>query len=188
MERSHDAAVAAAASDTVPTSTSHQPAAGSGAADNDDEFEFTSMAQVFEYARLTQTQLDDKELRVIAAGISYRAAWRGIMEFERLPRPLSSCRPEAVKFVQLLPNQPPTLKSRVLAALGQTPEAFDRHDYIVDRCGTRLRYTIEFLPGLSETEFTVDARPCFNAGRGWVDRFVRRPLWLTWQRAFGVQK
>jgi cytochrome c heme-lyase len=147
-----------------------------------EEFEFSSMSQVFEYMRLTNTHLDDQQLRIIAAGISYRAAWKGIMEWERLPRPLSSCPPDQVKFVKLILNEPPTWKSRILKHLGY-PTPFERHDYLVSRCNSELRYTIEFY-STSDTEFTVDARPCFNGGRGWVDRILRRPLQLAWSRLF----
>ena len=144
----------------------------------DETVDFESMAQVFEYMRLTNTHIDDRELRVIAAGISYRAAWRGITEFESLPRLGGGC-PET-KFVKLLTNQGPTVKSRALGALGY-PTPFDRMDYIVDRCGTHHRYIVEFYQ-TSETEFQVDARPAFNSGAGWIDRVFRRPMFLGWQR------
>ncbi len=45
---------------------------------------------------------------------------------------------------------------------------FDRHDWIVDRCGTRIRYVIDFyagrsLPGTSQVSFFLDVRPAFDS-------------------------
>jgi cytochrome c heme-lyase len=159
-------------------SSSDEDTVAAASSSDEDTVDFESMAQVFEYMRLTGTHLDDRELRVIAAGISYRAAWRGIMDFESLPRLGCGC--AEAKFVKLLTNQGPTIKSQFLGALGySTP--FDRMDYIVDRCGTHHRYIVEFYQ-TSETEFKVDARPAFNSGTGWIDRVFRRPFFLGWQR------
>ena len=49
---------------------------------------------------------------------------------------------------------------------------FDRHDWIVDRCGTRLRYVIDFYTGRSESgggtaannlSFYLDVRPALDS-------------------------
>jgi hypothetical protein len=58
---------------------------------------------------------------------------------------------------------------------------FDRHDYIVDRCGSQHRYIVEYYQK-SDFEFYVDARPTFNNGSGWFDRIVRRPLVSGWHQ------
>lgn len=44
---------------------------------------------------------------------------------------------------------------------------FDRHDWVVDRCGTRMRYIIDFYtgkpaPGTTNLAFFIDARPAFD--------------------------
>jgi len=74
-----------------------------------------------------------------------------------------------------------TPKARILSLLGYTPP-FDRHDWVVDRCGTRVRYVIDFYTGSnsrSGLSFYLDARPALDnwegvkmrAG-GWVDEVV----------------
>jgi|SRR5216684_6887673 len=55
---------------------------------------------------------------------------------------------------------------RGLSCRSYTPP-FDRHDWIVDRCGTRVRYVIDFyagrpLPGTSHVSFFLDVRPALD--------------------------
>ena len=45
---------------------------------------------------------------------------------------------------------------------------FDRHDWVVERCGTRVRYVIDFyagrsLPGTSNVSFFLDVRPALDS-------------------------
>lgn len=48
---------------------------------------------------------------------------------------------------------------------------FDRHDWVVDRCGTQMRYIIDFYTGRSDgapgsatnnLSFFLDVRPAFD--------------------------
>ncbi|KAI0306769.1 cytochrome c and c1 heme-lyase [Multifurca ochricompacta] len=60
----------------------------------------------------------------------------------------------------------PSPKARILTLLGYNPP-FDRHDWVVDRCGTRIRYVIDFyagrpLPGTSNVSFFLDVRPALD--------------------------
>ena len=52
--------------------------------DDDETVNFDNMHQVYEYMNITGTKIDEKDLKIIAAGISYRAAWKGIMKYENL--------------------------------------------------------------------------------------------------------
>jgi len=61
----------------------------------------------------------------------------------------------------------PSPKARILTLLGYNPP-FDRHDWVVDRCGTRIRYVIDFyagrpLPGTSNVSFFLDVRPALDS-------------------------
>ncbi|KAI0047964.1 cytochrome c and c1 heme-lyase [Auriscalpium vulgare] len=64
-----------------------------------------------------------------------------------------------------------TPKARILSLLGYAPP-FDRHDWVVDRCGTRIRYVIDFysgrspLPGSSAVSFYLDVRPALDSWEG----------------------
>lgn len=62
----------------------------------------------------------------------------------------------------------PSPKARILSLLGYNPP-FDRHDWVVERCGTRVRYVIDFysgrpLPGTSNNvSFFLDVRPALDS-------------------------
>lgn len=61
---------------------------------------------------------------------------------------------------------------------------FDRHDWVVDRCGTRVEYVIDFYEGKNEHKdgrplnFFLDVRPKLNSFEGWKMR-IEKALGLT---------
>lgn len=66
-------------------------------------------------------------------------------------------------------------KARINTWLGYTAP-FDRHDWVVDRCGTRIEYIIDFYAGKDEGKgngklnFYLDVRPKLNTFEGWKMR------------------
>ncbi|ETW85705.1 hypothetical protein HETIRDRAFT_43172 [Heterobasidion irregulare TC 32-1] len=64
-----------------------------------------------------------------------------------------------------------TPKARLLTLVGYAPP-FDRHDWVVDRCGTRIRYVIDFYsgrspaPGSAAPSFFLDVRPALDSWEG----------------------
>ncbi|TDL27263.1 cytochrome c and c1 heme-lyase [Rickenella mellea] len=77
-----------------------------------------------------------------------------------------------------------SIRARVKTLLGyQSP--FDRHDWTVDRCGTRLRYIIDFYTGRSargaesqQLAFYLDVRPAIDNWEGAKMRVER--FWERW--------
>ncbi|PFH49108.1 hypothetical protein AMATHDRAFT_63759 [Amanita thiersii Skay4041] len=76
-------------------------------------------------------------------------------------------------------------KARLKMLLGYTAP-FDRHDWIVDRCGTRMRYVIDFYTGKSsglspnDLSFYLDVRPALDNWEGVkmrVEHFCR--IWFN---------
>lgn len=59
--------------------------------------------------------------------------------------------------------------------LGYT-KPFDRHDWVIDRCGTQVEYVIDFYAGKNEGKagkalnFFLDVRPKLNTLEGWKMR------------------
>lgn len=59
--------------------------------------------------------------------------------------------------------------------LGYT-KPFDRHDWVIDRCGTKVEYVIDFYAGKNEGKagkalnFFLDVRPKLNTLEGWKMR------------------
>lgn len=66
-------------------------------------------------------------------------------------------------------SQALTPKARLNTLLGYTAP-FDRHDWVVDRCGTRLEYVIDFYSGKKDASgnlsFYLDVRPKLNSWEG----------------------
>ncbi|KIK98825.1 hypothetical protein PAXRUDRAFT_631571 [Paxillus rubicundulus Ve08.2h10] len=76
-------------------------------------------------------------------------------------------------------------KARLMTLLGYTAP-FDRHDWVVDRCGTRVRYVIDFYTGRgaasSDVSFYLDVRPAIDNWEG-----LRMRLGNTFDGLFGLQ-
>lgn len=53
---------------------------------------------------------------------------------------------------------------------------FDRHDWVIDRCGTRVEYVIDFYSGGSEGVF-LDVRPKIQTWEGFKLRVGRALGW-----------
>ncbi len=66
-------------------------------------------------------------------------------------------------------------KARINTWLGYTAP-FDRHDWVVDRCGQKVEYIIDFYAGRDEGKgdgrlnFFLDVRPKLNTWEGWKMR------------------
>lgn len=70
-----------------------------------------------------------------------------------------------------------TPKARLNTLLGYTAP-FDRHDWVVDRCGTRVEYVIDFYAGKKDgsgknISFYLDVRPKLNSWEGWRMRAAK---------------
>jgi cytochrome c heme-lyase len=60
-------------------------------------------------------------------------------------------------------------RARLYTILGYTAP-FDRHDWVIDRCGTTVEYVIDFYQGRSDAagrpSFYLDVRPKLNSWEG----------------------
>lgn len=71
-----------------------------------------------------------------------------------------------------------TPKARFNTLLGYQPP-FDRHDWVVDRCGQKIEYVIDFYAGRDEHKpgkslnFYLDVRPKLNTWEGWKMRAAK---------------
>ncbi|KAG6007579.1 hypothetical protein E4U21_005777 [Claviceps maximensis] len=72
-------------------------------------------------------------------------AWQQIVEWETPYLSQSSCQgPKLESFANKSDRMTPT--ARINTILGYTAP-FDRHDWVIDRCGTRIDYVIDFYAG-----------------------------------------
>ncbi|KAF9458635.1 cytochrome C1 heme lyase [Collybia nuda] len=96
-------------------------------------------------------------------------AWAEVMKWEA-GRGGEAC--GGVKLVNFKgkPNER-SLRARWKMLLGYSAP-FDRHDWVVDRCGTRTRYIIDFYTGHTQglssnnLSFFLDVRPAFDNWEG----------------------
>ncbi|KAJ1975663.1 holocytochrome c synthase [Dimargaris xerosporica] len=78
-------------------------------------------------------------------------------------------------------------KARILGWFG-TPRPFDRHDWVVSRCGREVRYVIDYYSAPSEGDtpvFSVDVRPALDSPQSVIDRLnddVHRCYLKSWIR------
>uniref|UniRef100_A0A8D8VCW5 Holocytochrome c-type synthase n=1 Tax=Cacopsylla melanoneura TaxID=428564 RepID=A0A8D8VCW5_9HEMI len=66
------------------------------------------------------------------------------------------------------------------------PLPFDRHDWIVDRCGKNVRYIIDYYDGGAvdkDSKFSIlDVRPALDSVDNWWDR--TRVMYMRWRYAW----
>lgn len=98
-------------------------------------------------------------------------AWREVLKWEAF-HAHECCTPKLKKFGGKAKEYSP--RARIRQLLGY-PLPFDRHDWVVDRCGKDVRYIIDYYDGgtvdKSNYEFTIlDVRPAFDSWGACWDR------------------
>ncbi|KAF1960083.1 cytochrome c1 heme lyase [Byssothecium circinans] len=113
-------------------------------------------------------QADMRTIVPIHNAVNERA-WMEIKEWEK-GRGSESCGgPRLESFSGLSTSLTPRARWNTL--LGYKPP-FDRHDWVVDRCGTKVEYVIDFYAGKDEgrpgkeLNFFLDVRPKLNSWEG----------------------
>ncbi|KAF5006220.1 hypothetical protein FDECE_7379 [Fusarium decemcellulare] len=107
-------------------------------------------------------------------------AWKEIKEWEAPYLSESKCGgPKLESFANKMDRMTPTARFNTI--LGYTAP-FDRHDWVIDRCGTRVDYVIDFYAGRPDGKggpsFYLDVRPKLNTWEG-VKMRAMRWAWLA---------
>ncbi|PHH91780.1 hypothetical protein CDD83_10348 [Cordyceps sp. RAO-2017] len=102
-------------------------------------------------------------------------AWEQIRQWEAPYLEHSQCGgPKLASFANKNDRMTPT--ARLNTILGYTAP-FDRHDWVIDRCGTRVDYVIDFYAGRARGKpgpsFYLDVRPKLNTWEGVKMRAMR---------------
>lgn len=125
---------------------------------------------------------DMKSIVQIHNGVNERA-WNQILRYEALH---TGCFPKLKKFMGRPQDYSP--KARLLNFLGYKLP-FDRHDWIVDRCGQEVRYVIDFYNAAPLPDMPVamhlDARPAIDSIGALYDRLRLQFRWMSegsWRR------
>ncbi|XP_062992153.1 holocytochrome c-type synthase [Elgaria multicarinata webbii] len=106
-------------------------------------------------------------------------AWKEILKWEALHNRQCPCGPTLVRFGGKAKEYSP--RARMRSWMGyELP--FDRHDWVVDRCGTEVRYVIDYYDGGEvdkNYQFTIlDVRPAFDSLSAVWDRM--KVAWWRW--------
>ncbi|KAL1866124.1 hypothetical protein VTK73DRAFT_4891 [Phialemonium thermophilum] len=132
----------------------------------------------------THTQAADMRTVVPIHNAVNERAWAEIRRWEApYVAPRGSCGgPRLDSFAGLSERMTP--RARLNTLLGYAAP-FDRHDWVVDRCGTRVEYVIDFYAGRSDggdaqgkVNFYLDVRPKLNSWEG-IRMRVSRALGLV---------
>ncbi|NP_001087149.2 cytochrome c-type heme lyase [Xenopus laevis] len=106
-------------------------------------------------------------------------AWSEIQKWEALHAKECPCGPSLIRFGGKAKEYSP--RARMRSWMGyELP--FDRHDWIVDRCGRKVRYVIDYYDGGvvdKNYQFTIlDVRPAFDSMSAIWDRM--KVAWWRW--------
>ncbi|KZT41996.1 cytochrome c and c1 heme-lyase, partial [Sistotremastrum suecicum HHB10207 ss-3] len=153
-------------------------------ADDQSNWVYPSEAQFFAAMHRKNHNPDEKDMKTIVPihnAVNERA-WHEILGWED-GRGGSSC--GGVKLVSFKGKpKEMTWRARFRTLLGYSAP-FDRHDWVVDRCGLKMRYIIDFYSGRSTTgkpgsdlSFFLDVRPAFDNFEGVKMRVER--FWSKW--------
>ncbi|GFR52758.1 hypothetical protein Agub_g15370 [Astrephomene gubernaculifera] len=126
-------------------------------------------------------QADDMRSVVAIHNSVNERAWREVMAWERL-----HCQECAEPRLKRFQGRPSDLspKARLLNFMG-FGLPFDRHDWVVDRCGKEVRYIIDFYNGAPQpgqraaAAFFLDVRPALDSFEAAWDRVRMQLSWVT---------
>uniref|UniRef100_F6YF82 Holocytochrome c-type synthase n=1 Tax=Equus caballus TaxID=9796 RepID=F6YF82_HORSE len=106
-------------------------------------------------------------------------AWQEILKWEALHAAECPCGPSLIRFGGKAKEYSP--RARIRSWMGyELP--FDRHDWIINRCGTEVRYVIDYYDGgevNQNYQFTIlDVRPALDSLSAVWDRM--KVAWWRW--------
>ena len=94
-------------------------------------------------------------------------AWKHILFWEKhnYQHALDNCGGIKLTSFQGHPNKL-TPRAWIRSTIFGSSKPFDRHDWLIDRCGTEVEYVIDFYSGEGEPSFFLDVRPKLNSWEG----------------------
>nr|CAB3251948.1 cytochrome c-type heme lyase [Phallusia mammillata] len=127
-----------------------------------------------------EPQADDLKNIVLIHNSNNEQAWQEVLKWEAFHYKQCPLGPKLLKFGGKAQDFSP--KARIRSLMGyELP--FDRHDWIVDRCGKQVRYIIDYYDGgqvnPDNYQFTLlDVRPALDSPGALWDR--TKAMWMRW--------
>lgn len=147
------------------------PAAGRGNSDDGSSWINPSANQLLNACKRKNKPMEDKDKNAVALihGEVIEKTWEAVLAYERLHYHQCKC-PKLLSFEGL--SEKPSLKAKLLNKMGYALP-WDRHDWIVDRCGTQIRYIIDYHHGFAQSQpYIIDCRPDLKRFSNMMDRFT----------------
>eukprot|EP00051_Salpingoeca_urceolata_P008998 m.110515 g.110515 ORF g.110515 m.110515 type:complete len:254 (+) comp16049_c0_seq1:122-883(+) len=150
--------------------------------DDGEKWQYPSEQMFYNAMRRKGWDPNEKDMSVVVSmhNAVNEHSWRQVMAWEKLHE-CDCVDPKLKKFLGRPKDLSP--KARLRTLLGYAAP-FDRHDWIVDRCGTDVRYVIDFYSAEKKgggPGFFIDARPAMDSFTSVWDR-VR----MSFRKALGT--
>jgi len=154
----------------IPRSEEHNPAHQEGTGSSNWVYPSPQMFfNAMQRKGWTPQEADMSTVVAIHNAVNDRA-WGEVMKWEKMHCETCAA-PKLVQFVGRPQDYSP--QARVNQLIGYTLP-FDRHDWIVDRCGTKVRYIIDFYTGKAEegkpVAYHLYVRPALDNWQAVQDR------------------
>ena len=146
---------------SIPKSEPDAPIVGASAGDT---WIYPSEQQFYNAMKRKGWEPKEHDMKVVVAIHNHvnDTAWEKILEWEKLH--CDECAaPKLLKFMGKPKQLSP--KATMRSAVGYA-KPFDRHDWIVDRCGKQVRYVIDFYNGAPSgkaVSMYMDVRPALDS-------------------------
>jgi cytochrome c heme-lyase len=145
-------------------------------------WQYPSERQFYEAMRRKGWNPDASDMPAVVAihnAVNERA-WAEVVAWERRAGTAASCGgPRLLRFAGRPGDLSP--KARLLNLLGYA-RPFDRHDWVVDRCGESVRYVIDFYNGAAPgapVAVHLDVRPALDSPGALFARLGRQWEWVA---------
>lgn len=147
-------------------------------------WEYPSPQMFFNALRRKRWDAKEEDIPFVVAihnAVNERS-WQEVLRWEEAHKAECDC-PRLARFIGRPAEPSPRAKLRTLLR-GPSAAPFDRHDWIVDRCGTEVRYVIDFYRGpegaANPLTFQLDVRPALDSLGAAVDRVrMQARTWLA---------
>ncbi|KAF9425472.1 holocytochrome c synthase [Entomortierella beljakovae] len=142
-------------------------------ADDESKWEYPSPQQFYNALRRKGWETPENAIETMVDIHNWmnEEAWAEVMKWEK-EHSDTCCDPKLLRFQGRPQELSP--KARFLSFFG-APKPFDRHDWVIDRCGKEVRYVIDYYGGQDDVEndipvFHLDVRPALDSFGSAMDR------------------
>ncbi|ORX36882.1 cytochrome c/c1 heme-lyase [Kockovaella imperatae] len=171
---------------TTPVHVGSSEGAGS---DDDKHWVYPSELQFFQAMARKNHSPKEGDMRSVVGihNAVNEKAWEMVLLWEQGMGSEPCGGPRLISFAGIPTKRSP--KSYLYMALGYSAP-FDRHDWIIDRCGTNVRYVIDFYSGKQDpndpakSSFFIDVRPAIDTKVGIQTRLIG--IWKYYVAGYGA--